>query len=109
MIKNIQVSGLEPHEAYPPGMIDVQRFRPGWYEAIKHSIEQHGILVPIVYWVDGAGKRIVIDGWGRVAVAQALGLTWIPAVESPRDCYVDALIYDALQGRDPLGSETDDD
>jgi hypothetical protein len=44
------------------------------YDTLKRSIKEHGLRVPLVFFVDTTGKEWMIDGRGRVKAMEELGI-----------------------------------
>jgi len=47
--------------------------------ALKHSISETGVILPIIVWENG-DKFVVVDGWKRVELCKELNAPVIPAV-----------------------------
>jgi ParB family transcriptional regulator, chromosome partitioning protein len=85
----IPVAALVPNPRQPRQVFDEEAM-----EELKASIEQVGLLQPIVVRELGGGQYELVMGERRWRAAQALGLDVIPAII--RDTRDDAMLRDAL-------------
>lgn len=79
-MKHVPVRQIVPNENNPRAK---HHFEPGELLSLRQSIEEHGVLEPILVqpFRDGAGDRfLLIEGERRYTVAKELGLDEIPAV-----------------------------
>jgi ParB/RepB/Spo0J family partition protein len=75
-VQDVQVARIRPEEG-----LDRKRDRDGHRE-LQRSIEQFGVLTPIVVRLapDGTGDYLLIKGQGRTLACRLLGIETIPAI-----------------------------
>tara|TARA_R100000988_G_C4000142_1_gene168472 strand:- start:1116 stop:1721 length:606 start_codon:yes stop_codon:yes gene_type:complete len=78
-IKNKKISELKPADYNP------RQLKKHQYEAIKKSIEEFGLVDPIVINKNPERENIVIGGHQRLKVCKDLGYKEIPCVEIDLD------------------------
>lgn len=78
-IKLIRTESLHLYDGNPRKGLSVEGLA-----ALAHSIDEDGILVPLMVVEDGDGFAVV-DGGRRLRAAQALGATELPCVVMPSD------------------------
>jgi DNA modification methylase len=70
-VRWVKVAALKEHTA-----CDFLPFLPRSFDAVRHSVAEHGVLFPLAVAADGR----VLDGRYRLRAAQALGLPSLPVL-----------------------------
>lgn len=101
-IKNINIDLLIPFENHPFKKRDgIEN------EELKESIQENGLLQPIIVRSFSAGTYEIISGHRRVEVCKKLGIQTVPAIvrDMPKDEAVIAMVDSNLQREHLLPSE----
>jgi len=68
--------------------------------ALKKSIEEKGLLYPVLFRVDAEGNMILVSGERRLRAYRALGKETIPAIKIVSDEYDEIALIDNIQRAD---------
>jgi len=66
-------------------------------DALKKSIEDKGLLYPVIFRVDENGNNILVSGERRLRAFKALGKETIPAMRVDSDRYDELALIDNIQ------------
>jgi ParB family transcriptional regulator, chromosome partitioning protein len=66
-------------------------------DALKNSIQDKGLLYPVLFRVDGNGNNILVSGERRLRAFRSLGNESIPAIRVDSDRYDEVALIDNIQ------------
>ena len=69
-------------------------------ETLKQSIEDKGLIYPVIFRVDDEGNNVLVSGERRFKAFQALGKETIPAMRIDNEKYDEIALIDNLQRSD---------